>query len=184
MKIGLFGGSFNPVHNAHLIMGEWVRDEFSLDKIILIPNYRSPLKSDYHGVSATNRLDMLKLAIKGNKNFEISEYEIDKGNVSYSIDTIKHFIDDDNEYYFIIGGDSLRSIEKWKDYKDIFRLVKIICVDRDVISSRNGEVFFSSMPLIDISSTVIRDRVSKGKSIKYLVPDMVVDYIHKEKLYE
>ncbi len=184
MKIGLFGGSFNPVHNAHLIMAEWVRDEFSLDKIILIPNYRSPLKSDYHGVSATDRLNMLKLATEGNNNFEISEYELNKEGVSYSIDTIKHFLNDENEYYFIIGGDSLRSIEKWKDYKDIFRLVKIICVDRDVISSRNDKVLFSSMPLIDISSTVIRDRISKGKSIKYLVPDKVADYIHKEKLYE
>ncbi len=184
MKIGLFGGSFNPIHNAHLIMANWVKEEFSLDKIIFIPNYRSPLKDNYYGVNEKQRLNMIYLATSDNPDFEVSRYEVEREEVSYSIDTIKHFINDDNEYYFIIGGDSLRSITKWKEYEQIFKLVRVICVDRDVKSSRNGDVLFSSMPLIDISSTMIRSRVAQNLSVKYLLPNSVIDYIEKEKLYE
>ncbi len=184
MKIGLFGGSFNPVHNAHLIMANWVKEEYGLDKIIFVPNYRSPLKDDYHGVSTKHRVEMLQLAITGNNSFSLSEFETNKEEISYSIDTIKHFINGRDEFYFIIGGDSLRSIEKWKDYQEIFKLVHIIVVDREYKENHTHNVLFSTMPLIDISSTMIRERIQKGLSVTYLLPESVIDYISKEKLYE
>ncbi len=184
MKIGLFGGSFNPIHNGHLIIANWVKEEYGLDHIIFIPNYRSPLKTNYYGASTKHRVDMLKLAIRDNTSFLLSEFETDKEEVSYSIDTIQHFINDTDDFYFIIGGDSLRSIEKWKDYQEIFKLVKIIVVDRTLKDHSNNRVLFSTMPLIDISSTMIRERITNGLSVKYLLPDDVIDYINKEKLYE
>ncbi len=198
MKIGILGGSFNPIHMGHLILGENVRDSLKLDKVIFIPTGINPFKGNRNTTSPTQRLEMIKLAIESNPHFTISTIEIEREGISYTIDTIKslkgRYKEDD--LYFIIGSDIIFQIEKWKDIQQLFKLCKFALVNRPgnelkEIDNKVEElslkynIFFEriSSPFIDISSTDIRNRVRKKQSIKYLVPPKVEDYIIKHKLY-
>ncbi|NLY85062.1 MAG: nicotinate-nucleotide adenylyltransferase [Tissierellia bacterium] len=198
MKIGILGGSFDPIHMGHLILGENVRDSLKLDKVIFIPTGINPFKGNRNTTSPTQRLEMIKLAIESNPHFTISTIEIEREGISYTIDTIKslkgRYKEDD--LYFIIGSDIIFQIEKWKDIQQLFKLCKFALVNRPgkelkEIDNKVEElslkynIFFEriSSPFIDISSTDIRNRVRKKQSIKYLVPPKVEDYIIKHKLY-
>lgn len=198
MKIGILGGSFDPIHMGHLILGENVRDSLKLDKVIFIPTGINPFKGNRNTTSPTQRLEMIKLAIESNPHFTISTIEIEREGISYTIDTIKslkgRYKEDD--LYFIIGSDIIFQIEKWKDIQQLVKLCKFALVNRPgkelkEIDNKVEElslkynIFFEriSSPFIDISSTDIRNRVRKKQSIKYLVPPKVEDYIIKHKLY-
>ncbi len=198
MKIGIMGGTFDPIHIGHLILAERVRDSKELDQVIFIPTGVNPLKKDKNISSSVHRLEMLRLAIESNPYFSISTIEIERGGLSYTIDTLRalrvKYKDDD--LYFIIGSDIIFQLEKWKDFKELFKLCKFILVDRpgneykeidEKIQELNINYQLSferiTLPLMDISSSDIRNRVKSKKSIKYLVPTNVEDYIKKHKLY-
>lgn len=132
MKIGILGGSFDPIHMGHLILGENVRDSLKLDKVIFIPTGINPFKGNRNTTSPTQRLEMIKLAIESNPHFTISTIEIEREGISYTIDTIKslkgRYKEDD--LYFIIGSDIIFQIEKWKDIQQLFKLCKFALVNR------------------------------------------------------
>lgn len=132
MKIGILGGSFDPIHMGHLILGENVRDSLKLDKVIFIPTGINPFKGNRNTTSPTQRLEMIKFAIESNPHFTISTIEIEREGISYTIDTIKslkgRYKEDD--LYFIIGSDIIFQIEKWKDIQQLFKLCKFALVNR------------------------------------------------------
>jgi len=190
MKIGLLGGTFDPIHMGHLIIAEWIRESRGLKKIIFIPTALPPHKKNVKMTDKKDRWEMVKLSIRDNPKFEISDIEIKKENVSFTVDTLKEFSKGDNEIYFIIGGDSLKEFPTWKDPDEIIRLSNVVVARRPNYED-NGEKFvysdkviFSDSPEISISSTQIRERVKEGKSIKYLVHPAVEEYILKKGLYK
>ena len=196
-KIGIIGGSFNPIHQGHLIIAEWFRQELMLDLIIFIPTFISPFKlEDSEVIDPMDRLAMLKLAIESNSKFIYDDFEINKKAVSYTIDTLKYLKSKylNSDLFYLIGEDQAQKFNKWNKWEDILSIVQLCIARRDFndeqIKSIN-EVFKSikytpvwiSSPKIEISSTEIRNRVKKGKSIKYLTDDKVVDYIISNNVY-
>lgn len=198
MKIGIMGGTFDPIHMGHLIIGEYARDLLKLEKVIFIPTGVNPFKTDRDTSSSAQRVDMVKLAIESNPYFEISTIEVHREGLSYTVDTIKSLKEKykEDDLYFIIGSDIIFQIENWKDFKELIKLCKFILFNRpgkneieidnkvkELSSLYNLSFERISAPLIDISSTDIRYRVRNRQSIKYLVPEAVEDYIIKHKLY-
>jgi nicotinate-nucleotide adenylyltransferase len=187
MKIGILGGTFNPVHIGHLILAVEALEKLALDKIIFIPSYLPPHKDDVGIALAKSRLRMLKLAIKGNKNLSVSDIEIRRKGRSYTIDTInalkaKHPKD---ELYFIIGSDLLKYLDSWKDLDRIMKKVNFIVATRpgyplEDIPKRIHRV---DIRAVDISGFSVRQCIKEGKSFRYLVPENVFNYINKNKLY-
>lgn len=198
MKIGIMGGTFDPIHTGHLIIGEYARTTLDLDKIIFIPVGLPPHKDNSKVSTSSKRLEMTKLAISSNSYFYLSSIEVDRKEITYTIDTIKELkkIYKEDELYFVIGGDSLFEIEKWKDFEQLIKLCKFVVLERpgrtkEEIEQKKIELKLSYKielekiysPLIDISSTEIRERVKNNLSIKYLVPESVEAYIMYHKLY-
>jgi len=220
MRIGLFGGTFNPIHYGHLRASLEVKEAFGLDKIYLIPSAIPPHKSPHGVVDAKDRFHMIQLAISDQSNFVVSDVELDRPGPSYSIDTVHHFqnmLPKDTRFYLILGTDAFYDIDTWKAYKDFFDLVPMIImlrpgdrfsmdpkchtyfenflktkisekydysVDRSCfIHPEKQSIFIAYITSLDISSTHIRDLISKEKSIRYLVPDSVADYIETKGLY-
>lgn len=199
MKIGIMGGTFDPIHNGHLILSEYIREKCKLDKVIFIPTGKPPHKNS-NNISDNNiRKKMVELAIESNPNFAISTIEMDSVETSYTIDTIKELknIYDRDELYIIIGGDSLLNLETWKDYKELISIANIIVADRytpnmeemvekikEFNNKYNGNIVRINTPIIHISSTIIRKRVKEDLSIKYLLPDILEKYIIKNHLYK
>lgn len=198
MKIGIMGGTFDPIHMGHLIIGEAARESLSLDKVIFIPTGINPFKKNKNTSSPTQRIDMLNLAIESNPYFTISTIEVEREGITYTIDTIRSLKDEyrEDELYFIIGSDIVFQIEKWKEFQEVFNLCKFALFNRpgkdeeeidEKVKDLNLKYNISferiSSPLVDISSTDIRNRAKNKQSIKYLVPEKVEDYIIKHKLY-
>ena len=198
MKIGLIGGTFDPIHNGHLIIGEYARTALNLDKVIFIPVGIAPHKDNNKITDSAIRVNMINLAIESNPYFAQSFIEVNKHKVAYTIETITSLIDEypEDELYFIMGGDSIFEIESWKDSKVLMKLCKFIVLNRGYEAKDNivkkakelkslygMKVQVISSPIIEISSTEIRDRIHKNLSIKYLVPESLEDYIKKENIY-
>lgn len=197
MKLGIIGGSFNPIHQGHLIMGEIARESLDLDKLVYIPLGQPSHKDPKEIEDPKHRLNMLDLALKDNSRFSVSKVDIERGGTTYTIDTIKDIkkVYPKADLYFLIGGDSLKGLKNWKAIEELSRITSFVLIDRredlDYIEeeiSYLAEKFASKIirvksPLIEISSTDIRTRLRMGKSIKYLVPKEVEDYIYKNKLY-
>jgi len=188
MKIGILGGTFNPVHLGHLILAEEIREKLQLDKVIFVPTYLPPHK-DISGVaSASDRYNMIKLAIKKNKHFAISDVEIKRDGRSYTIDTIKEFkrIFADDELYFITGSDLLKYLDEWKDLSEIIKMVKFIVATRPGYPLEQIPAYIKTLAIrpVDISAFQIRDCIKENKSFRYLVPEAVYNYIVKKKLYK
>lgn len=186
MKIGIFGGSFDPPHLGHLILAEQARIAKNLDKIIFVPSGISPHKKEI--TLAKHRFIMTKIAIKGNDFFEVSDLEIKKQEISYTIDTIKYFEKIYSQIYYIIGQDWLENIKTWKDWQQILKIAKFLVgqrqsAEREIDKEILENIEFFPMPIIEISSTDIRQRVKNSSSIKYLVPTQVRKYIYKHHLY-
>ncbi|RLJ70071.1 nicotinate-nucleotide adenylyltransferase [Hydrogenivirga caldilitoris] len=193
----LFGGSFDPVHIGHLIVARDVREKLQADKVVFLPAYRAPLKEE-HRASPEDRLNMLKLAIEGEEGFDIEDYELKKGGISYTVETLEYLYPKVGEKPFLIlGADSVLKFHLWKEPERVLELSKIIVVDRegkigevrDYIGENfpwlsEGEDFLMlSVRRIDVSATEIRSRVREGKSIYCLVPDRVRRYIEERGLY-
>ncbi len=187
-KIGILGGTFNPVHIGHLVVAQTALEELGLDCIYFVPCYLPPLKSTKNLVGAKKRTEMVRQAIDGNKSFKISDFEIQNRGKSYTIDTVKFFHDKfpkKTKFFFIIGEDACSGLDKWKDIDDLKKLVSFVALTRPskIKSKCYLKVKNITMPGIDVSSSQIRSYVRRGKSVKYLVPLKVDEYIKKHKLY-
>lgn len=186
MKIGILGGTFNPPHIGHLILAQEVCQKAGLDKIFFVPTNISPHKKN-DCVDVRHRLQMVRQAVKGEKQFELIDIEIKRGGISYTIDTVKTLKSTypRDSFYLIIGSDLAHSFFHWKDSGALKRLVKIIVVQREEFPLKKKGHFISvPMPHIGISSTQIRERIKKKFSVKYLVCEDVKKYIDKHKLYQ
>ncbi|MDD5108279.1 MAG: nicotinate-nucleotide adenylyltransferase [Candidatus Omnitrophica bacterium] len=188
MKIGILGGTFNPVHIGHLILAEEVREKLGLGRIIFIPTALPPHKDNVDIAPAPDRLKMLKLAIKGNKFFGFSDIEIKRKGRSYTIDTLKElknkFIQD--ELYFIIGSDLLKYLNEWKDLNEINKMVKFVAATRPGYPLEQIPSYIQKLAIraVDVSGFEVRQCIKENKSFRYLVPDKVFDFINKRKLYK
>ena len=184
-RIGIFGGSFDPIHIGHLIICNIIKEELKLDKIIFVPAYRSPHKNTSRFTSPQIRYEMVKLAIEDNEGFELSDYEITQDKSVYSIETINHMEKEfpENELYLIIGSDSYDNFSKWKDPEILKKKVKLVIASRDY-KEIDKENYLAKTPNIQISSSMIRDRINKKLSIKYLVNSKVEHYIYEKSLYK
>jgi len=189
MKIGLLGGTFNPIHTGHLILAQECWHRLGLDKVIFIPAFMPPLKDTKPEVGPADRLNMVRLALEGDDRFEISTYELDKKGTSYSIDTIKYFKEQHGgqaEIFFLTGSDSAESLSMWKDIDDILSLTNFVIATRPgwgEKSSYEDRLTRLVMPSIEISSSMIRERIKKREPIDFLVPASVVGYIRNKGLY-
>ncbi len=189
MKIGIFGGTFNPIHVGHLELAQECWHKLTLDKVVFVPAHIPPHKDVEGDCPSSDRLNMVRLALEGDSRFEISTYEIDKKEVSYSIDTIKHFKEKygtGTELYFLIGSDWIKELSTWKDIDKILEEVTFVAVNRPGFEGKTEyknkvkEIF---IPGIDVSSSDIRKRVKEKKPIDFLVPAKVVAYIRNKGLY-
>lgn len=199
-KIGIMGGTFDPIHIGHLILGESAYHQFELEKVIFMPaGYppHKPVRED--GASNEARTEMVRLAIKSNPHFELSTYEMEKKGESYSYETLEHLLSEDSEnsLYFIMGADSLKNFDTWKEPARICKAATIVAAVRDHLESSEflGEMnrledkYQANIKMldslnIDISSHQIREWVKEGKSLKYYVPDPVIEYIQKTNLFK
>ena len=189
MKVGIFGGTFDPVHIGHIITTRFVLEKRGLDKIIFIPCNISPLKTSVESSFPIHRLNMLKLAIEDIPQFEFSDYEINKGDVSYTYDTLLEM----KKYYehleLIIGFDNLIVFDKWKNPDKIFEIANVVAMKRNTETEiKIAHKYFDKTivldtPTIEISSTEIRERVTKKLPVDYLVPEKVKEYILTNGLY-
>ncbi|GAB4130600.1 MAG: nicotinate-nucleotide adenylyltransferase [Ignavibacteriales bacterium] len=189
MKVGLYGGSFDPIHLGHLITAQYVLEERNLARIIFMPCYISPLKTDYNYIPAVHRLKMIQLAIESFSSFEVSDFEIQKENISYTIETILELRKQFNHIELIIGYDNLLVFDKWKDPDLILQNAKLIVMKRKFSETSRKNIYFEQAifidtPLIEISSTSIRERVKQNKDISFLVGDKVNKYILENNLYK
>lgn len=189
-KIGIYGGTFDPIHFGHLITAQSVLEIRKLDKILFIPSFISPLKTDRISSSPRDRINMLKLAIKDIPHLDYTDMEIKKKNISYTIETIKELRKTYKNIELIIGYDNLLVFDKWKNPDELLKLVTLIVLRRKVDNEKNHRnkyfkhAIFVDTPLVDIRGTDIRKRVRSGKSINFLVPQKVMAYIYKQNLYK
>lgn len=198
MKIGIMGGTFDPIHLGHLATAEAVRELFALDEILFIPAARPPHKLDKHVTDERHRLAMTTLATRSNKFFRVSDMELRRTGLSYTFDTMNELhkiFGTSTELFFIIGADSLADLSKWHAAHELVAKCHFIATTRQGVDADFSAVekFFGAAarehihrvatPGLEISSTDIREKVKLGRSIKYLVPEVVEDYILKERLY-
>jgi nicotinate-nucleotide adenylyltransferase len=188
-KVGFFGGTFDPIHNGHLITAQSVRELRKLDKIIFIPSFVSPHKADINSAKPEHRLEMIKLATENVDFFDYNDYEIAKGGISYTVDTLREFKKSYDHIEFIIGYDNIFEFHKWKEPDVIMKLAKIIVLKRKSSLPFTFEdkyvksAIFVETRGIEISATDIRERVKNGKPIHFLVPEKVKEYIYNFNLY-
>ena len=188
MKIGILGGTFNPIHIGHLILAEQVREKLSLDKVIFVPANLPPHKDNGDIAPARERLRMLELGIQGNKKFAISDIEVKRGGRSFTVDTLKEMrkIYPNDDLYFISGSDLLKYLDEWKDITDVFALTKFVVATRPGYPLENLPKQIITIPInaLDISAFTIREKIKNNNSVQYIVPDAVISYIKKKGLYK
>ena len=188
MRIGILGGTFNPVHNGHLYIAGQALKKLSLDRVIFIPTFIPPHKKIKERIKPADRLHMLKSAVRGKKRFSVSEYEMRKKGTSYSIRTVKHLrkrYGKNAKLFFLMGSDSASGLRKWKDASKLLTLVQVVVIPRKGfrINAAFPGVRKLALPKKDVSSFKIRRLASSGKSIKRLVPACVRKYIERKNLY-
>lgn len=191
-RVGVFGGTFDPIHNAHLAVGRRALSQFGLERVLLVPNGIPPVGSESRGAASRYRLRMTELAVVGEAGLEVSRMEVDRPGISYTIDTIRAL----QEHYrqgicFIVGADCLVTIDHWKEPETIIARVPFVVAPRSGISSsafeqglfEKASIWLLDMPEVDLSSTALRDRVRRGESIDDSVPEAVAAYIEQHGLY-
>lgn len=187
-RIGILGGTFDPIHMGHLMLAETAREILHLDKVIFIPARHPPHKKRAHLTVSRLRYKMVKLAIAGNKFFSVSRIEIDKTGISYSVETLKKLrkIYAPAEFYFLVGSDALPELKTWKNIQEIFKLCKFVIAKRPDFEKYHlpKGAFLLAGTFLNISSTQIRDLIKKGKSVRYLLPAQVCQLIQKHSLYQ
>lgn len=190
-KIGILGGTFDPIHLGHLVLAEQVREKLKLNQVIFIPCFSPPHKTRRKLSPAKDRFCMTRLALEDNPFFSVSDIELKRRGPSYTVDTLRQLKDlyPDSKIYFLTGSDVLNEICTWKDPEQIYKLVKVVIATRPGFDEFDSENHFAKRSIIiritgvNISSSQIRNMVKKGQSIKYLVPLKVEEYIEKRKLY-
>jgi len=192
MKIGIYGGTFDPPHQGHLIVAEHVRVHLGLDRIVFMPVALAPHKRGQEVTDGRHRLAMLRLAMASNPGFEVSDVEISRGGVSYTIDTLtalraKH---PDALFSILIGADNALDFDSWRDPAGIRANASVVVMHRPGVALDDAalrraipEAIVVDVPGIEIAARTIRGRVAEGLSVRYLVPDSVLDYIHENRLY-
>jgi nicotinate-nucleotide adenylyltransferase len=188
-RIGIFGGTFNPVHYGHLIAAQTVGVALRLNHTTFVPCAQPPHKTERELAPARHRLAMVRLAIKNNPFFTVSDFEIKKGGKSYSIETVKYFrgaYPKSTKFFFIVGTDAAEQLHTWKNIDELVKVTEFVCVNRPGYRPRvRHSIPFKSMdiPGMEISSSYIRHSIHIGRSIRYLTHEKVVDYIYDKKLY-
>jgi nicotinate-nucleotide adenylyltransferase len=213
MRLAVIGGTFNPIHYGHLRAAEEVRESLGVDKILFIPASTPPHKTGEPGVPPAARLEMVRLAVEDNPGFEVSDIEIKRGGRSYTIDTVRSLKSEGTvslKVFLVIGSDSFNDITTWCEYEELLRLASFVVVTRPgyavktpgevlpvelarkfwydssagvFMNSDGNTITYQPTTLFDISSSEIRDKVREGKSIRYLLPRAVEDYIRARRLY-
>lgn len=197
-RVGVLGGSFDPVHLAHLIIAEEARVRLRLSKVMFIPAGQTYLKTDRGMTPARLRIEMVRLAVESNPYFEASSIDIDRPGPSYTVDTLEALrstLPEGRELYFILGWDSLASLPQWREPARIMEMCWLVAIPRPglprpdlkelekAIPGVSERVIMLEGPVLSISSSDIRGRVAKGLSIRYIVPEAVEEYIVKHGLY-
>jgi len=191
VKIGFLGGSFDPVHFGHLIAAQDALEQHRLDRLILVPAAQAPLKPNDVQSTAEDRLAMLRAAIEWDRRFELSDYELRKGGVSYTIDSARYFrsIFPKDQLFWIIGGDQLPKMPLWREIDELARLVEFICLERPGHPLKAApaipglRLHRCDGHLVEISSTELRERVRRGLSLDYFVPHKAIVHIKEKHLY-
>ena len=212
VRIGVLGGTFNPIHLAHLRSAEEVREAQGLDRILFVPSATPPHKGAGNLASSAHRLAMVRLAIAGNRRFQVSTLEVDRGGRSYSVDTLRALGAQipAARLTFIMGLDAFREIDTWKEYRALFELCDVVVTSRPpfrrpaglsilpvavrshfwyqrdkgiVHQSKGTRVIFQPITDLEVSASAIRQHLASGSSIRYLVPDSVLRYIQRHGLY-
>ncbi|MGI9558918.1 MAG: nicotinate-nucleotide adenylyltransferase [Thermodesulfobacteriota bacterium] len=211
-KTALLGGSFDPVHKGHISAAVQIRKILSLDRVVLVPNYRNPLKRGDSGAGAGGRLEMLRLATADIEGVEVSEVEAERKSVSYTVDTLRVWKDSgkSGSLWFVMGKELFSDITKWKNFREIFEIANVAVISRAGAEENSGPPFeiredfrydksgmetvcfnhksgskllFAEIDSPDISSTEIRKRIKNGEDFEGLVPPEVADFIKRNKLY-
>lgn len=184
-KVGIFGGTFNPPHIGHLIIANEVMDVLKLDEVRFMPTAQSPHK-EVNGASAFHRLKMVELAVQPYAGFVAFPFEVEKGGVSYTYDTMQELKlrEPETEFYFIIGGDMIDYLPKWYRINDLVKIVTFVGVQRPGNEGDSAfPLLYVNIPQIDLSSTLLRERIAKGRTVTFLIPSKVEAYIRQEGLY-
>lgn len=212
-RIGVFGGTFNPIHLAHLRCAEEAREVLGLDQVLFVPTATPPHKSDGHVIESRHRLAMVRAALAGNPAFAVSSVEIERTGRSYSVDTLRILrrrLGPSSQLVFLMGADAFREIGTWKEFRTIFRLADVAVISRPnfalhrpratlpiavrsefcyepggkaLLHTSGNRIRFLHLTALDISASAIRQRLARGQSIRYLVPSGVERYIQRRKLY-
>jgi len=200
MRLGIFGGSFDPVHYGHLLLAEACREQARLDAVWFVPAATAPHKQDQTPASAEQRVEMLRLVIGGQSTFDVCDIEIKRGGVSYTVDTLRELKSQESsrELFLLLGGDSLSDLPTWRAADEVCRLALPVVVGRPGSAKPDFSVLAGvappeqiqamqqqqvEMPLIGLSSQEIRRRVAEGRSIRYMTPRAVEEYIKTAGLY-
>lgn len=198
-KKGIFGGTFDPIHNGHLHIAYEALYKLNLDKVIFIPSGNPPHKTDKVITDATIRYKLVRDVIQNEKKFEVSDYELKNESLSYTYKTLKHFNEkhEDTEWYFITGADCLMQLDSWKNINEVLSLCNFVVFRRsgysmeDMLKQKeriekkfNKKIIFLDIPVIDISSTTIRNKIRNGENISYLVPEKARCMVNKMNLYK
>jgi nicotinate-nucleotide adenylyltransferase len=186
---GVLGGTFNPPHSAHLIVAHEVREALALDRVVLIPTHKHPFKGEAAALPR-DRATMTELAVAGDEGLETDRIEVERGGTSYTVDTLRALRErePDTEWFLIIGRDNVVELDRWREAKILPTLARIVVVNRGREATPielpfGGRGTVVPVPVLEISSTAVRERVAQGRSIRYWVPPAVEAYIRQKGLY-
>lgn len=190
-RVGVFGGTFDPPHLGHLVIAAWARDALALDQVLFVPAGQPPHKRGRKLTPARHRLAMIRLATRGNPAFKVSTWELDRRGPSFTIDTLQHLSNSRQvQLHLVVGADSLDDFRAWHRPDEILALARLAVAGRpgsgsrgEAWARRTKRVDWIGNPLIEISSTLVRERVAGGYSCRYLVPGPVWSYIERHRLY-
>jgi nicotinate-nucleotide adenylyltransferase len=185
-KVGIIGGTFDPPHIGHLIIADQILHRYQLQEIWFMPNYLPPHKEKTSNTSACDRLKMLELAIEDHPSFKIETIELERNGKSYTYDTMRLLRkrEPNTEFFFIIGADMVEFLPNWYKIEELIKLVRFIGVNRPEYQTKTAyPIDIVTIPDVYISSSMIREKIAKGESVKYLVPNSVLQYIKEKGLY-
>jgi nicotinate-nucleotide adenylyltransferase len=182
MRIGVFGGTFDPVHVGHLAIANAALEELGLDRVLFVPARRSPLKDDAPVASANDRVAMLEASIVGEPRFHLSRAELDREGPSFTVDTLEQ-LQAQGELFLIVGSDAYADLERWKDPARIRALATIVVASRPGAPNAPQGARVLDAPMLDISSHELRARAARGRSLRYLVMEDALRYIEEHRLY-
>jgi nicotinate-nucleotide adenylyltransferase len=186
-KVGILGGTFDPPHHGHLLIANEVLSSLQLDEVWFMPNQEPPHKKKSETIRNEDRLQMLELAVKDNQQFRVKSIELERSGPSFTIETMKILKSQypDYQFFFIIGADMIEYLPKWHKINELVELVQFVGVDRsDYNHDTNYPIIYVDVPAIEVSSSLIRERLKKGKTVRYLLPEPVIEYIKECRLYE